>query len=79
MVNILPYKGIVNYYGKIFNDTETSYFYNSLLNNIVWKNDEAFIFGRLIITKEKLHGMVILNLNILIPISQKKLCHGLRN
>ena len=53
MVNILPYKGIVNYYGKIFNDTETSYFYNSLLNNIVWKNDEAFIFGRLIITKRK--------------------------
>ena len=47
MVNILPYKGIVNYYGKIFNDTETSYFYNSLLNNIVWKNDEAVSYTHL--------------------------------
>lgn len=51
--NLLPRDGIVNYYGKIFSRTEADHYLNSLLNNIEWKNDEAFIMGKLIITKRK--------------------------
>ncbi len=51
--NILPKDGIVNYYGKIFPKTEADHYLNSLLSNIEWKNDEAVIFGKLIITKRK--------------------------
>jgi len=51
--NILPYQGQVKYHGPIF-DLETSHeFYSALLANIDWKNDEAFIFGKHIITKRK--------------------------
>lgn len=51
--NILPKDGIVNYYGKIFSLPEANHYFNNLLNNIEWKNDEAFIMGKLIITKRK--------------------------
>ena len=51
--NILPKDGTVNYFGKIFSGTEADQYLNSLLSNIVWKNDEAFILGKLIITKRK--------------------------
>lgn len=53
LYNLLPRDGIVNYFGKIFDDTETEFFYKSLMNNIDWKNDEAIIFGKKIITKRK--------------------------
>jgi alkylated DNA repair dioxygenase AlkB len=51
--NILPKDGIVNYYGKIFSLAESNHYLNNLLSNIEWKNDEAVIFGKLIITKRK--------------------------
>ena len=51
--NILPKEGIVNYYGKIFSLQDANHYLNSLLEEIDWKNDEAFIMGKLIITKRK--------------------------
>ena len=51
--NILPFNGITNYHWKILNKTQCDFYYNSLLENINWKNDEAIIFGKLIITKRK--------------------------
>lgn len=51
--NILPYDGIVNYYGKIFSEKESNHLAKILLQNIEWKNDEAIIFGKHIITKRK--------------------------
>lgn len=51
--NILPKDGTVNYYGKLFSSHEANSYFNTLLNTIEWKNDEAFIFGKLIITKRK--------------------------
>jgi alkylated DNA repair dioxygenase AlkB len=51
--NILPKDGIVNYYGKIFSLPDANHYLNSLLEKIEWKNDEAFIMGKLIITKRK--------------------------
>lgn len=51
--NLLPKDGTVNYYGKIFSPAEANHYLDNLLNNIEWKNDEAFILGKLIITKRK--------------------------
>lgn len=51
--NLLPKDGIVNYYGKIFSLPDANNYLTNLLNNIEWKNDEAVIFGKLIVTKRK--------------------------
>ena len=51
--NLLPQDGTVNYYGKILNQIEANDFYKTLLEAIEWKNDEAVIFGKKIITKRK--------------------------
>ncbi|WP_312084220.1 alpha-ketoglutarate-dependent dioxygenase AlkB family protein [Epilithonimonas hominis] len=52
-VNLLPSGGIVNYYGKIFSQEDSNRYFNLLLNNVRWRNDEAIIFGKKIITKRK--------------------------
>jgi len=49
--NLLPYDGTVNYYGVVINQTQE--IYESLLADIDWKNDEAIIFGKHILTKRK--------------------------
>jgi len=49
----LPYDGVVNYYGKILQQEGAQYYLNKLLQTIEWKNDEAIIFGKHIITKRK--------------------------
>lgn len=51
--NLLPCDGIVNYYGKVLSQVEADHFLNELLHNIAWKNDEAVIFGKHIITRRK--------------------------
>ena len=51
--NLLPTDGTVNYYGKVFTGQQSNYYLECLLNTIEWKNDEAVIFGKLIITKRK--------------------------
>ncbi len=51
--NQLPKGGIVNYYGKVFNKSEADSYLVTLLEKIKWRNDEAIIFGKKIITKRK--------------------------
>ncbi|MEH6513224.1 MAG: alpha-ketoglutarate-dependent dioxygenase AlkB [Maribacter arcticus] len=51
--NLLPQGGTVNYYGEILNEQEATRYLDLLLNNIEWKNDEAILFGKKIITKRK--------------------------
>ena len=51
--NLLPKDGTVNYYGKLMNNEASNHYYTRLLNTIDWKNDQAIIFGKLIITKRK--------------------------
>ncbi|HXW12051.1 MAG TPA: alpha-ketoglutarate-dependent dioxygenase AlkB, partial [Nitrososphaeraceae archaeon] len=51
--NILPKDGTVNYYGKILTLKEVNQYLDLLLQNILWQNDEAVIFGKHIITKRK--------------------------
>ena len=53
LTNILPAGGIVTYYGKAITQKDSQYYLDKLLNNIEWKNDEAIIFGRHIVTKRK--------------------------
>jgi alkylated DNA repair dioxygenase AlkB len=51
--NWLPYDGTVNYYGKLFEHQQANKYLDVLLNTIEWRNDEAIIFGKKIITKRK--------------------------
>ncbi|MBP6531927.1 MAG: alpha-ketoglutarate-dependent dioxygenase AlkB [Bacteroidia bacterium] len=51
--NILPCDGTVNYFGKIVPENKADLYFNVFMNSIEWKNDEAIIFGKKIITKRK--------------------------
>ncbi|HEX5668683.1 MAG TPA: alpha-ketoglutarate-dependent dioxygenase AlkB [Chitinophagaceae bacterium] len=51
--NHLPYDGEVNYYGRVFNRQQADHYYSLLLSTIEWRNDEAIIMGKHIITKRK--------------------------
>jgi len=51
--NYLPHDGIVNYYGRLFSGKEADYYFEKLLATIEWRNDEAIIYGKKIITKRK--------------------------
>lgn len=52
-INYLPKDGTVNYYGKPLTRAQADFYLEKLLTTIQWKNDEAVIFGRHIITKRK--------------------------
>ena len=52
-LNLLPKDGTVNYYGALFDPKEAKFYIEALLNTIEWRNDEAVIFGKRIITKRK--------------------------
>ena len=52
-INLLPNDGIVNYYGPVMDHDAAVAYYNILLKTIEWKNDEAIIFNKHIITKRK--------------------------
>ncbi|WP_439127955.1 alpha-ketoglutarate-dependent dioxygenase AlkB family protein [Polaribacter sp.] len=51
--NILPFDGVTNYHGIVLNKKQCEFYYQKLLKTIDWKNDEAIIFGKKIITKRK--------------------------
>ncbi len=51
--NLLPHEGEVYYHGQIINSQKAIYYFDQLLQNIEWRNDEAMMFGKKIITKRK--------------------------
>ncbi len=51
--NLLPRDGMVNYHGPILSMAESIRYFETLLHQIPWKNDEAVIFGKHIITARK--------------------------
>lgn len=51
--NLLPFDGEVIYYGKILPYSKAQFYLERMLHTIEWKNDEAVIFGKHIITKRK--------------------------
>jgi alkylated DNA repair dioxygenase AlkB len=52
-VNLLHKDGTAHYYGIIMPYKEANRYFDLLLKKIVWKNDEAVILGKHIITKRK--------------------------
>jgi len=51
--NILHKEGVANYYEEVLSLKLADNYLSSLLSKIEWKNDEAVIFGKRIITKRK--------------------------
>ena len=51
--NLLPKDGTVNYYEQLIPLQDANDYLNNLLSKIEWKNDEAIIYGKHIITKRK--------------------------
>jgi alkylated DNA repair dioxygenase AlkB len=51
--NLLPCNGVVNYYGPIFSGEDSDRIFEGLFKEILWKNDEAFIFGKHYVTARK--------------------------
>lgn len=52
-LNLLPHGGTVNYYGKLISKSEADHYFTVLMETIDWRNDEAFIMGKHIVTKRK--------------------------
>jgi alkylated DNA repair dioxygenase AlkB len=52
-IDLLPKDGEVIYYGPIMNSNLAVKYFNLLMDNIQWENDQAMMFGKLIITKRK--------------------------
>ncbi|VAW99739.1 DNA repair system specific for alkylated DNA [hydrothermal vent metagenome] len=52
-INLLPKDGIVNYYGIVMPSAKAWQYQLNLLNKVEWRNDEAIIFGKRIVTKRK--------------------------
>jgi alkylated DNA repair dioxygenase AlkB len=53
LTNLLPKDGIVVYYKNLLEINEANQYFDCLLKTIEWKNDQALIYGKLIITKRK--------------------------
>lgn len=51
--NLLPGDGMVLYFGKVLPTNATDTYFNILLTEIEWQNDQALIFGKRITTKRK--------------------------
>jgi alkylated DNA repair dioxygenase AlkB len=53
IINILPFDGAADYYGMALTTPDARLYLDRLLEHIEWRNDEAVIFGRHIITRRK--------------------------
>ncbi|MFO7824228.1 MAG: alpha-ketoglutarate-dependent dioxygenase AlkB [Cyclobacterium sp.] len=51
--NLLPEDGMVYYWGKIMAEEKADHYLKALWETIAWKNDEAVIFGKRMVTKRK--------------------------
>jgi len=51
--NILPFDGEAIYHGLVLNRNQCNAYYQKLLNEIPWENDQAIVFGKHYITKRK--------------------------
>jgi len=51
--NLLPFDGTVNYYGPIISSENANHYLNHFRDGLEWRNDEAVIYGKHIVTKRK--------------------------
>jgi len=49
--NLLPFDGEVIYLSALLSQGECNYYFEKMMTEIEWKNDEAVLFGKKIITK----------------------------
>ena len=52
-VNLLPYDGEVIYCGTVLPQQEANRYFDVLMKDMPWRNDEVIIFGKHIVTKRK--------------------------
>jgi alkylated DNA repair dioxygenase AlkB len=52
-VNLLPCDGDLHYHGRVLNREEADISFRALWSGVTWKNDEAVIFGKHIVTARK--------------------------
>jgi hypothetical protein len=71
--NILFKDGMVNYYGRILLPEESNQYFDLLMQNTKWQEDDVIIFGKHVTTKKScMVYMVILNICILIQIQLRE-------
>jgi hypothetical protein len=71
--NILFKDGTVNYYGRILLPEESNQYFDLLMQNTKWQEDDVIIFGKHVTTKKScMVYMVILNICILIQIQLRE-------
>lgn len=51
--NLLPYDGEVIYIKNVLNKIQSNQYFQTLLDEIKWENDEVMMFGKKIITRRK--------------------------
>ena len=51
--NLLPYNGIVNYYGKVLPYEKATEYFKELYHNTTWKHDESIKYGKIIVAKRQ--------------------------
>ncbi len=51
--NLLPFDGCAEYYGTVVSASHADDYLGALLRTVQWRNDEAMMFGKKIITKRK--------------------------
>ncbi len=51
--NLLPFDGEVIYLGAVLSPQESKNYFEKMMTEIEWKNDEAVLFGKKIVTKRK--------------------------
>ena len=52
-INILNEDGTVNYYDKVLSSEEANQYFDLLMQNIQWQNDDLVFFGKHVTTKRK--------------------------
>lgn len=52
--NLLPYDGVVTYYGTVLDHSDADGHFDTLLRTIDWRSDEVVIAGKTIVTKRKI-------------------------
>lgn len=58
-VNLLPCDGEVHYFGRLITKQQADDYYNELMSNIAWENDQAIIFESASSPNAKWPGMEI--------------------
>lgn len=53
-LNLLPCDGEVFYFGSVFNEIEGREYFDKLLSEVNWVNDESILFGKRFLTKRKM-------------------------